>query len=82
MLLDLFLLEESHTAVNVAAAIARRVQATMPADAILITTTVDGGKDFQLAAKILHRDLDMAAHMEQSDADIDDKTAMVSGFSS
>lgn len=81
MLIDLFLLEESHTAVNIAAACAQRVQRLFHDSAILIAMTVDGGRDFQLAAKILHCDLDRAAHREQVDIDdVDDKTAMVLFF--
>lgn len=80
VLLDMFLMDEQHTGRNIAREIGKRVHNLTPPEAVLIATTVDGGRDFQLAGKLLHRDLEAISHGDEIDEDsvLDTKTAIVS----
>lgn len=79
VLIDLFSMSESHTAINLAAQMGQRIQQFMHKRAMLIASTFDGGRDLQAAAKYMHTDLEAASRRElqREDIEVDSKTAMV-----
>lgn len=71
-LIGAFWMPETHTGKNLARRVAQLVRDKLPSDAMLITTTVDGGADFKKMARILHCNVDAAAIGDFDDFDEDD----------
>ena len=74
---------EAHTSFNLAQRVGQLMLDMMPKDALLITTTVDGAPDMNKMARILHVDIDAAAHRELNqdnfdEDDVDRATAVLS----